>query len=367
MSNEQLSMNNNQQATSNHQLSEEAAKTLLLKLRRKEGTWVDWGKTCQELQKAGYTAQTIFEETGIESKYQNLTIVAAQVFESIRGEGASEAIQSYFQGPRSDVLYEFRILNHKQRFAAAELAMDKHLDVDEAHEVAKAIQNFSCYSTPPRGFTATPGDAVAYQCWKIARGKKDLQERSRLIARGLKFAHSSTAREQIEGLLSDFTVVSAERAPLLPIYRLEEEEQLARIIPVAGTLPLKLADLQGVSPLEEVQPFRLVQFSREVTCIPIPGWQAVLKAKDPVAIFGQSGELPNYSLSKSEDVAIVVDRRSRQWDVNSYFLVNNEGNLEIQWFPEAPDREILGQIVVILRPKRILDENNITEPWQMDD
>ncbi|MGK7925773.1 MAG: RuBisCO accumulation factor 1 [Spirulina sp.] len=360
-------MNDDRQPISNPQLSEEAARALLLKLRRKEGTWVDWGTIARELQKAGYSPQKIFEETGIESKYQNLTIVAAQVFESARSQGASEALQNYLQGPRSDVLYEFRILNPKQRLAAAELAMDKGLDVDDAHEVAKAMKNFSRYSTPPEGFTAHPGDAVAYQCWKTARAKKDLQERSRLIARGLKFVHSATAREQIERLLSDFTVVPVERAPLLPLYRLEVEEQLPRIIPVAGSFPLKLADLDAISPIEEREPFRMVQLTGNVTCVPVPGWQAILKAEDPVAILGKSDELPNPPSGQPEEVLIIVDRRSRQWHGNAYFLVSCDGDLEIQWFPEAPEREIFGQIVVILRPKRILDENNIIEPWQMDD
>ncbi|MEM9543002.1 MAG: RuBisCO accumulation factor 1 [Cyanobacteria bacterium P01_E01_bin.42] len=360
-------MNDNQQPTNPNALSEEEAQTLFLQLRRKEGTWVDWGQTCQQLQKAGYAPAKIFEETGIEAKYQNLTIVAAQVFESIRVEGASEEVQNYFRGPRSDVLHEFRILNQKQRRTAAELAANKHLDVDDAHDVARAMKDFSRYSTPPEGFTDAPGDAMAYQCWKMARGKKDLQARSRLIARGLKFAHSPTAREQIERLLSDFTVVSSQRAPLLPLYRLEVEEELPRLIPVAGTLPLKSADLETVPPLEEIEPFRIVKFASSVTCVPVPGWQAILKAKNPIAILGKSDELPEPPSGKPEEVVIVVDRDSREWDANSYFLVDSEGELAIHWFPEAPDRRIIGRIAVILRPKKILDENNILEPWQMDD
>lgn len=365
MNNYQLSMNDNPQPTNHNALSEEEAKALFLQLRRKEGTWVDWGKTCQQLQKAGYSAARIFEETGIEGKYQNLTIVASRVFESIQAEGASEEVQAYFKGPRSDVLHEFRILNQKQRRTAAELAMEKRLDVDDAQIVARAIKDFSRYSTPPEGFTDLPGDAVAYQCWRMARGKKDLQARSRLIARGLKFAQSPTAREQIEKLLSDFTVVPTKRAPLLPLYRLEVEEELPRIIPVVGTLPLELADLEAISSLEAIEPFGIVKSAS--ACVSIPGWQAILKAKDPVAILGKSDELPEPPSGKPEEVVIVVDRGSRQWDANAYFLVEDNGELEIHWFPEAPDREILGQVAVILRPKKILDENNILEPWQMDD
>jgi len=88
-------------------LDDELAQAILQQLRRKEGSWVDWGKGCQQLQKAGYSPQDIFTETGIEPAYQNLTIVAAQVFESLVAEGATAELLDYCRGPRSDVLYEF--------------------------------------------------------------------------------------------------------------------------------------------------------------------------------------------------------------------------------------------------------------------
>ncbi|MBE9115155.1 hypothetical protein IQ249_04505 [Lusitaniella coriacea LEGE 07157] len=349
------------------QLSEETAQTLLLQLRRKEGTWVDWGKACHQLQKAGYLTAQIFEETGFEGSQQNLVIVAAQVYESLTKVDASEALLSYCRGPRSDVLYEFRILGQSQRLAAAKLAMEKQLDVDDAKEVARAIKQFSRFSRSPEGFSSDPGDAVAYQCWQRARSKKDLQARSRLIAKGLRFAQSSTARERIEQLLSDFTVVSAQRAPLLPLYRLQEEEQIPRVIPVAGEMPLTPKDIEAIAKVEKIEPFGMVQYSGSGAYVPIPGWQAVLRAEDPVALFCNSDRLPDAEVRSFERVAIVVDRDAKEWDANSYFLVEQEGELDIQWFPEAPKFPILGQVIVILRPKRILDEDNLMEPWQMDD
>ncbi len=349
------------------QLSEEEASELMRQLLHKEGNWVQWGKTCQQLQKAGYNPQTIFEQTGFQGSQQNLIIVAAQVYDSIAKAGASPELLSYCQGPVSDVLYEFRILNEQKRAAAAELAKEKRLEVDDAKDVARAIQDFSRLSQLPAGFINHPGDAIAYQCWHRARQKKDLQDRSRLIARGLKFAHSVTAREQIEKLLSDFTVVSARTAPLMPLYRLEQEEELARNIPLAGTLPLKGEDFESVVSLEIKEPFRIVNYSGNGAVIPLPGWQAILKAEDPIAILCQSDLLPQELSGPPEEVLLVVDRKSRQWNVNSYFLVEREGELQLEWFEESPSVNILGQLILILRPKRILDENNITEPWQMDD
>ena len=305
---------------SEEQLSEAVAAELMRSLLHKEGSWVDWGKTCQRLQKAGYNSQAIFEATGFQSSQQNLVIVAAQVYDSISTEGASEEILNYCQGPCSDVLYELRILNQKQRVQVAELVVTKRLTAETAKEVARAVQEMSRFPELPPGFSAHPGDAIAYQYWKRARQKKDLQERSRLIAAGLKFAHSPSARTAIEQLLSDFTVVPKVTAPLLPLY-----------------------------------------------VVPIPGWQTILKATDPVAIFAQSDFLPQVISSQPETVLIVIDRNLTTWDNQSYFLVVKDDGVDLNWSETHPNLTILGQVILILRPKRILDENNLIEPWQMDD
>ena len=176
---------NNLPQQSQTKLSIEEAQELMRSLLHKEGSWVDWGKVCQQLQKAGYSAQKIFEETGFQASQQNLVIVAAQVYNSIAQADLAEEVLQYFKGPRSDVLHEFRILNQEQRAAAAQLAYDKKLDIDGAHQVARAVKDFSRLSQLPAGFANHPGDAVAYLCWKNARQRKDLQERSRLIAQGL--------------------------------------------------------------------------------------------------------------------------------------------------------------------------------------
>lgn len=348
-------------------LSQAEAQELMRSLLHKEGSWADWGKACLQLQKSGYSTSEIFEATGFQASQQNLVIVAAQVYGSIAEANLDKEVLAYYRGPRSDVLHEFRILNQEQRAAAAQLAYDKKLDVDGAHQVAKAVKDFSRLSQLPPGFTSHPGDAVAYGCWKNARRKKDLQDRSRLIAQGLKFAHSQTARESIEKLLSDFTVTVAHTAPLLPIYRLESENELPYIIPLAGTFPLTRQTLEAVTQVTREEPFGNIKVTAGGSFVPVPGWQAILKASDPVGIFWSSDRLPASISGKVEQVLVIIDRAIKTWDVNSYFLVEIDNKLELQWFEEIPNLDIIGQLVLIMRPKRILDENNILEPWQMDD
>ncbi len=348
-------------------LSEEMINDLLRSLLHKEGSWIDWGKACQTLHKAGYPPQKLFEETGFQSSQQNLIIVASQVYDSLSQGQGEETLLRYFQGPKSDILYELRILNQDQRLEAARLCYEKNLEFDSAKEVAKAIQEFSRLSHFPDGFTSDAGDVMAYQCWRQARQKKDLQERSRLIAKGLKFAHSTTARTALEKLLTDFTLVSSRGAPLLPIHRLEAEEELARIVPLAGTFPLLSHIFLSIPALAVVEPFRFVEITTELKALPLPGWQSVLKAQDPVAILCRGEYLPNFPHQQQEEVLVVIDRAVKDHDVNYYYLIKQGEELGIKWWEESPSEPILGQVVVIVRPKRIFDENNLLEPWQMDD
>ena len=347
-------------------ISEAEAEELMRSLLHKENSWVEWGQICQKLQQAGYSTQRIFEDTGFQNSQQNLVIVAAQVFDNLVRANVAPEVLIYFKGPRSDVLYEFRVLNQEQRVDAALLAYDKKIDVDGAHLVAKAIKDVSRMSQLPEAFTDRPGDWVAYLSWKRAQSQKDLQQRSRLIAQGLKFASSATAREAIEKLLSDFSVVKSATEPLLPLYRLELEEELPRIVPLAGSYPLNSQQIMAVKQVKLEPPFSQIK-AEGGTYVPIPGWQTVLKAQDPVGYLCPSDRLPKYLGGKVEEVLVLLDRASRDWDVNSYFVVEIEDKLEIRWFETEPEVPIVGQLVLILRPKKILDEGNITEPWQMDD
>ncbi|MEC4815721.1 MAG: RuBisCO accumulation factor 1 [Scytonema sp. PMC 1069.18] len=343
------------------------ATELLRQLRQKQGNWVEWGSAITQLQKLGYSPQVIFEETGFEPIQQNQVTVGAQVYNSIEKAGAPEAVRSHYSTRGSDILYELRLLTQEERAAAAELIFQHKLDADEAREVAKAVKEFSRLRNIPEGFENHPGDAIAYQTWRLARQKSDLQERSRLIGKGLRFAHSQTARKHIEQLLTDFTVVPNRPAPSLPFYRLESEAELPRIIPVVGELPLTIKDLQAVPLIEEIGSFRMVKFAGEQAWVPLPGWQVLLSAEDPVAILCNSDRFPTQTQNLVEPVVVVVDRAQRDWDSISYFVVDNAGEIDFQWFESKPEVSLSGRIIVIVRPKRIIDENLTMDSWQIDE
>lgn len=346
----------------------DTAETALLRsLRRKEGNWVAWGAACQQLQKAGYSPQRIFEETGFEPVQQNQIVVAAQVYQSLVSNSAPAQVLERFERTGSDTLYEFRILSQGRRVDAATIVVEKGIDSEGARDVAKALKEFDWLSKPPEEFSASASDAVAYHYWKLARQQPDLQIRSRLIAQALRFATNDVSRRQVELLLTDFTVTRSRPAPRLPFYRLESADEQPRIVPVVGKLPLSTPDLKAAPLIEAEGVFQMVKFSGTGAWVALPQWQVVRSAEDPVMILADGNQLPGDSADTSEEVLLMVDRAQRQWEDNSYFVVDRSGQLEIDWFEQAPDLPLLGRVVLVLRPKRVLDEDFNKELWQVEE
>ncbi|WP_404786555.1 RuBisCO accumulation factor 1 [Altericista sp. CCNU0014] len=343
------------------------AETLFLMLRRKQGSWVEWGQACQQLQKAGYSPQAIFEETGFEPIQQNQVIVAAQVYKGLEQANTDPATLEHFGHRGSDILYELRVFTQPERPAIATFAFQHKFDSDEAHDLVRTLKDFARVKKPPEAFTNHPGDAVAHQSWVQAKQKSDLQERSRLIAKGLKFAHSDSARKEIEKLLTDFSVTKAQPHPRLPLSRPDSELDLPRILPLLGKLPLPADALRAVPSIEEEGPFHAVKFAGEGAWVPLPGWQVIASAEDAVAVLSDGDRLPIPPDQASEEVLVVIDRAQRDWDDRSYFAVDAGGELDIQWFAEAPTEKILGRVVVVVRPKRIFDEEATKELWVLDE
>lgn len=348
-------------------LSEEERQELVGQLRRKEGRWLAWARACQALLKNGLNPQTLFEATGFEPIQQNQITVAMQVYDSILRQDPPAHVRETYQEWGSDLLYELRELDQEQRSLCAQLALERKLDADQIREVAKATKDFCRLPKQPDNFDRHPGDAVAYQCWRLAQERTDLTERSRLIARGLQFAQSAGARGLIEALLLDLSGVPSRKPPMLPIYRLETEEDLPRLLPFAGTLPLSSNQVEAIAAVEAEGPFGLVSSPPGQQWLALPGWQAILTAEDPIACLEQIDRLPNAPEGPTEAVVLVVDRAERSWDAEHFFLVEQAEGARIQWLPEAIAAPILGRLVLILRPKRVLDENAIASPWQFEE
>ena len=349
---------------------------LLKLLRHKEGTWVQWGIACQMLQKMGENSLAIFENTGFEPIQQNQIVVASQVYASLQAGNATDIVLAHFEQKGSDILYELRVLNQLERVTMATFALEKNLDVLEVKDVVKAIKDASNIANLPEGFTRHPGDAVVLQILKAAEGKIDPQERTRLIARGLRFAHSDKARQSIERLLMDMANPPKKKAPNLPTFRYDGEDAIPRILPVAGNLPLSVEKFQAVPQVAEVAPFGIVHATIDTAWATLPGWFVVHQAEDGVIIACNSDtlkpvinqEVVSSIRDRAEDILILVDRAQREWDENSYFAIaGDDGNLQFSWFDAPPEIPLLGKVTLTLRPKRFFDEEASKDRWQFEE
>jgi Rubisco Assembly chaperone C-terminal domain/Rubisco accumulation factor 1 alpha helical domain/Rubisco accumulation factor 1 helix turn helix domain len=340
---------------------------LLLMLRRKTSNWVAWGKACQQLQKSGMTPQVIFEATGFEPIQQNQIIVAAQVFDSMMSVGIAPATEAHYQRVGSDSLYELRILATADRAATADYLFNRNIDSEGSKEVAKAFKEFSYIRQQPEGFTHHPGDAVAYQYWRYIKQQGDIIEKTRLIARGLMFAHSQTARNQIEKLLAELTAPKQKTAPALPVYRLEVDDDLPRTFPVAGKFPLPSSVLASVPKVESPDTFQITHNNWTGGWISLPGWKVIASAEDPIAIIAPKDTLELKISEQSEETIVVIDRSATEWDEFNYLAIDRDGQLAIEWFDTAPELPILGTLVLIIRPKRKLEASNPKDLWEIED
>jgi Rubisco accumulation factor 1 alpha helical domain/Rubisco Assembly chaperone C-terminal domain/Rubisco accumulation factor 1 helix turn helix domain len=336
----------------------------LLRLRRKEGNWVEWGQSCQQLQKSGYTPQQIFEASGFEPIHQNQLTVAAQVYGSMLEIGVQSATEAHYGKVGSDSLYELRVLSKKDRAAVADFLVDRNLNSDGAKEVAKAAKDYADLRRLPEGFTDHPGDAVAYQYWRYASQQNDLMEKTRLVARGLMFAHSNTARQQVEKLLGSLNV-NKRANPKLPLYRLESDEELPRFLPVAGKLPLTTAAVAEIPPATVVGAFSLVSTTWN-RWVGLPGWQTVTGAIDPIVLFTANHALIQ-DADATEELLMLIDRGIQEWDEFKYLAIDRAGEVVIEWFETAPTEPIIGQLLLVLRPKRMLTTGNRHDLWQSEE
>lgn len=349
---------------------------LLKLLRHKEGTWVQWGIACQMLQKMGENSLAIFENTGFEPVQQNQIVVASQVYASLQAGSAADIVLAHFEQKGSDILNELRVLNQSERVAMATFALEKNLDVLEAKDVVKAIKEASSVANLPEGFTRHPGDAVVLQILKASQGKIDPQERTRLIARGLRFAHSDKARAAIERLLMNMSAPAKKKAPNLPNFRYDSEDSIPRILPVVGTLPMSIDTFTAAPKIEELAPFGMVRSSVDSLWATLPGWFVVHEATDGVVVYCNTDtlqasinqEVLSSIRDRAEDILVLVDRAQQDWDENGYFAIADEdGNLKFAWFESAPEVKLLGKITLTLRPKRFFDEAASQDRWQFEE
>jgi hypothetical protein len=141
------------------------------------------------------------------------------------------------------------------------------------------------------------------------------------------------------------------------------------VIPVVGTMPLTVTDLGAIAAIVPQEPFGMMSFPTATAAVPIPGWQVIRRAADPVVLLTKNEDLPT-PLDGDEAglVLVIVDRAARSWNADNYFVVAGEAQaLSLKWLPEASDVELLGKVILVLRPKKVLEEGHTQDLYTWDE
>ena len=176
-----------------------------------------------------------------------------------------------------------------------------------------------------------------------------------------------TPENSLRSYSHDFSVIKAKKAPRLPLYRLEQNDELPRVIPVLGQWPLNVTDFSTVPFLSEEGEFRVVCHEGTSAWFALPGWQVVSNAEDPVAFLVKSDEFCLNIPDPVETLMVVIDRAQRQWNSDEYFVVAVESQLSVQWFDEEPTQKLLGQVILIMRPPKVNEELESQDLWHLDE
>jgi hypothetical protein len=153
----------------------------------------------------------------------------------------------------------------------------------------------------------------------------------------------------------------------LPVYRLEAEEELPRIFPVAGTFPLSAQAVLNVPQVAPVGHFQWIQTNWQGGWVTLPGWEVLMKAEDPIAVLAHTDNLPIKLQGNAEEAILVFDRAETTWSDLNYFALDRDGKVEIEWSDTQPSATILGKLLLILRPKRLSDDSKSKDIWYIEE
>ena len=198
----------------------------------------------------------------------------------------------------------------------------------------------------------------------------------------------------MEQLLTDLVTPKEKKAPRLPVFRYEGEDAIPRVLPVIGSLPLSASVCRDFPKQEIHTAFAIAKGGTGLDCgwVAVPGWQVVQNARDPIllltdtAVFQEiSGqEIVSSVANKPEEILLLIDR-GRKPELSAepiseqgadklsdrYYLLEEKDDLKVQWFKDLAtaqevSAQIIGQLLLVLRPQRVIDEEAAKDLWDYE-
>jgi len=188
------------------QMSEEEAQATVARLRMSAGRWREQAEGIKELQAAGYKPEQLESASGLSTGVMTELTSGLNVYTSIEGECDGQEEVEKLLGPFMlggyELLAELRTLSAPARKDMLAVCLDKGLDREATRQLCSVHQKYLRKSRP-EGFSASPGDAMAYESLRAAKdlGKNSDKGRA-ILERGLSYAVSDAAKAMVEAAMN---------------------------------------------------------------------------------------------------------------------------------------------------------------------
>ncbi|KAI3793273.1 hypothetical protein L1987_35889 [Smallanthus sonchifolius] len=293
-----------------------------------------------------------------------------KVRESLVQSGVDPEILEFYDKDGAGLLYEIRLLSVSQRAATARYMVENKFETGNANELARAIKDFprrkgdcgwDCFDY------TIPSDCLAFMYYRQALENRDSELRASALEKALSVAVSERAQtwitKELDGNDEDAEVcVGDDRG---------KEVEAA---------PWEYGGEGGFGIVEAEKEWR--------RWVVLPAWEPVVKVKrgGVVVAFSDARALP-WRVNrwyKEEPILVVVDRGQKEVVADDgFYLVLSEDELKVERgsvlkekahkeslergaiLKEKGRKESLGSVVIVVRPPREDNENELVEEdWE---
>lgn len=286
------------------------------------------------------------------------------------------------------MLYEIRLLNGQQRFAAARYIAENRLDAKGAQDLARAMKDFP-RRRGDRGWKsfdyALPGDCLSFMFYRQSREHKNPSEqRTAALEQALEVAESEKAKSRVlrelerGGEAKDGVEGNVEEGVRVPVVRMMigevAEASSVVVLPVCRAEEREKEVLEAPWECRNEGEFGVVLAEKGWTrWVVLPGWEPVvgLEKGGVVVSFVDARALPwrTNRWYKEEPILVVADRSKKEVEAGgSFYLVAVDDGLKVvrgSALKEKDVKESLGTVVLVIRPpKEDIDDQLSDEDWE---
>lgn len=310
-------------------------------------TWRDSALALLEARRQGGSLDEISGQTGIALAVLHRWLVALDVYESLEMAVIGDALKPRLDEDEvSEILYALRILPRDARSHAARYLLEHRLPATAADGLIQAIKD--CRRLGSReGFTCEPGNALAYQKWRMACCSTLPGDRQRYLREGLELAETADVRALFEQAPDRGALREAlEARPDVPMRIVGAGDPWPRLVPYHD------GRSEGEGSEGSPHIWHDLPAGRYVA---MPGWPEVAGLLRPIAISCTASAIPlsgREPVADDENVLLLVETCCEKPEPGDILVEGRGETIRIGvmgsgWHPQ-PDT-LLGKVALVVR------------------